>query len=77
MFCVETPPSGVGSGLLQWPNGKTLPHEGGATVFADCRYAYRSLSPAAKAAADAFKVQYLLREHLRHPNPSIVAIGWS
>ena len=35
-----------------------MPFEGGATAFADCRYAYRTLSPEAQEAADEMTVQY-------------------
>ena len=58
LFCVETPAVGRGSGALLWPDGRSLPYEGGATVFADCRLAYRLLEPAAAALADSLDVLY-------------------
>eukprot|EP01045_Picozoa_sp_COSAG04_P044100 COSAG04_NODE_14787_length_555_cov_0.879386_1_plen_97_part_10 len=56
LFCVETPAVGRGSGALLWPDGRSLPYEGGATVFADCRLAYRLLEPATAALADSLDV---------------------
>ena len=58
MTCVETPEHGKGNGWLEWPNGKTIPFEGGATAFADCRLAYRRLSTQAKRTAEATSVVY-------------------
>ena len=58
LFCVETPAISKGNGQLHWPNGSVADYEGGATCFADCRLAYRMLSPEARRLAKATNVVY-------------------
>eukprot|EP01052_Picozoa_sp_SAG31_P012542 SAG31_NODE_735_length_12488_cov_7.086044_16_plen_459_part_00 len=56
LYCVEAPPSGTG-GLLQLRSGN-IQYEGGATIFADTRYAYRQLPPSLRLVANNSDVQY-------------------
>eukprot|EP01051_Picozoa_sp_SAG22_P009866 SAG22_NODE_854_length_6847_cov_3.834469_2_plen_428_part_00 len=59
LYCLETPPKGVGSGTLEWPSaGSSAAHEGAATVFADCRYAYRRLDAQQQQLADRITTRY-------------------
>jgi alpha-ketoglutarate-dependent taurine dioxygenase len=58
MYCVEAPGAGGGE-LHAWPeSGMTLPYEGGATVFADMRLAYRLLPPDERELVESLDVAY-------------------
>lgn len=59
MYCVQTPGE-LGAGeLLAWPeSGKTMPYQGGATIFADMRLAYRLLSEDERELVESLDVAY-------------------
>eukprot|EP01043_Picozoa_sp_COSAG02_P020122 COSAG02_NODE_985_length_15457_cov_108.738247_10_plen_414_part_00 len=59
MYCVQAPGE-LGAGELDaWPeSGKTMPYQGGATIFADMRLAYRLLTADERELVESLEVTY-------------------
>jgi alpha-ketoglutarate-dependent taurine dioxygenase len=59
MYCVQAPGE-LGAGELHaWPeSGKMIPYQGGATIFADMRLAYRLLSTDERELVESLEVAY-------------------